>query len=55
MVKNSKGYQQGFVTNVYGMTCEEIPIIKSRVEGDAWVFLSSVVSANCIVRFAQRE
>jgi hypothetical protein len=55
MVENCKGYTQGFVANVDGVTCEEIPIIKRRIEGHALIFFSSVVSSRRADRSVNNE
>jgi hypothetical protein len=54
MGKHRKTYTQGFVADVDGVTREEIPIIKGRVEGDAFLF-SSVVSSNRADHSADNE
>jgi len=54
-VENCNGYTQGFVADVDGATYVDIPKIRRRVEGDAFILLSPVVSSRRADRSANDE
>jgi len=55
IVKKRKGYSQGLVADVDGATYVVKPNISRRVEGDAFILLTSVVSSRRADRSANNE